>query len=291
MGSKSGIATLSGSYVSYLMGILALQAFVLWLSTRHLGKPKRFYRGFSNLRHSPLSREALGIAMFFGFLGGHMIATVFAEGWLSLPLITTEIATLAADITGGLAVLSGLAGLYFMHAIYRIPARPFWNHWQVMTSFFGAALSLGALLAWAVLPIEEAMIPLVTGLAMEGIGLRFHARDLKRSGGEGAASQHLQTTRFGKTYLLRNAFLALSIAAGAGLALSSPEGASATLPWAGLAAIVAATALIGRALFYVLVIPTTMPGAFFWKNKAFEEHARDTGLAAMPQVGVIPGGH
>ena len=49
-----------------------------------------------------------------------------------------------------------------------------------------------------------------------------------------------------------------------------------------------ATSVIGRALFYVLVIPTTMPGAFFWKNKAFEEHARDIGLANMPQVGVAP---
>jgi hypothetical protein len=29
-----------------------------------------------------------------------------------------------------------------------------------------------------------------------------------------------------------------------------------------------------------------MPGAFFWKNKAFEEHAKETGLANMPQVGV-----
>ena len=27
-------------------------------------------------------------------------------------------------------------------------------------------------------------------------------------------------------------------------------------------------------------------GAFFWKNKGFEEHARDIGLAEMPQVGV-----
>jgi hypothetical protein len=31
-----------------------------------------------------------------------------------------------------------------------------------------------------------------------------------------------------------------------------------------------------------------MPGAFFWKNKGFEEHAQDIGLAEMPQVGVVP---
>jgi hypothetical protein len=41
----------------------------------------------------------------------------------------------------------------------------------------------------------------------------------------------------------------------------------------------------------VLVIPTTMPGAFFWRNRGFEEHARKTGLAAMPQVGVVPDSH
>jgi hypothetical protein len=48
---------------------------------------------------------------------------------------------------------------------------------------------------------------------------------------------------------------------------------------------------MGRALFYVLVIPTTMPGAFFWHNKGFETHARETGLAQWPQVGVVPDSH
>ena len=43
---------------------------------------------------------------------------------------------------------------------------------------------------------------------------------------------------------------------------------------------------MGGALFYVVVIPTTMPGAFFWKNAGFVEHAREIGLAEMPQVGV-----
>lgn len=43
----------------------------------------------------------------------------------------------------------------------------------------------------------------------------------------------------------------------------------------------------GRSLFFVLVIPTTMPGAFFWKNDGFVDHARETGLAESPQVGVV----
>jgi len=61
--------------------------------------------------------------------------------------------------------------------------------------------------------------------------------------------------------------------------------------WLVLALCAITIALVGRALFYVLVIPTTMPGAFFWKNKGFEEHARDIGLADMPQVGVAPLSH
>jgi hypothetical protein len=36
---------------------------------------------------------------------------------------------------------------------------------------------------------------------------------------------------------------------------------------------------------------STMPRAFFWITKDFEQHARDIGLADMPQVGVAPQGH
>jgi hypothetical protein len=45
-------------------------------------------------------------------------------------------------------------------------------------------------------------------------------------------------------------------------------------------------AYLGRIIFYALVIPTTMPGAFFWKNKGFVDHAREPGLADMQQLGV-----
>lgn len=53
-----------------------------------------------------------------------------------------------------------------------------------------------------------------------------------------------------------------------------------------LSVIALASNVISRALFYVAVIPTTMPGAFFWKNAGFVEHAREVGLADMPQMGV-----
>jgi len=66
------------------------------------------------------------------------------------------------------------------------------------------------------------------------------------------------------------------------------DGMAALFLWFSTALIILLSAVVGRALFYVLVMPTTMPGAFFWRNKKFEEHARETGLAEMPQVGVLP---
>lgn len=71
----------------------------------------------------------------------------------------------------------------------------------------------------------------------------------------------------------------------AGLALNVLSGMLFSIAWGLIVVSVFLSAFIGRSLFYVLVIPTTMPGAFFWRNKGFEEHACETGLADMPQVG------
>jgi hypothetical protein len=124
------------------------------------------------------------------------------------------------------------------------------------------------------------------GLAMQAIGLRAHALAMDGKEHEGAASYYIQTTTFGKTYLLRNVLLGLNL----WLTLATMFGSTVVLSvvaWSLLMLGLSLTSLIGRALFYVLVVPTTMPGAFFWKNKGFEEHARDIGLAALPQVGVV----
>ena len=303
VGRLSGMSSITAlanttTYPIFLFVLLALLAGALFFSTLHLGKPLRFYRGFNNLRHSPLSREAAGIAAFFGALGAHWLATVL--GPTVLDVLPTGFATGAASLFAGVAVLSGLAGLYFMTRIYRIRARPFWDHWQVSTAFFGTAAALGGLmvaLAWvtqlAGQPILQSRLALVIaiGLAAEAIGLVFHARAMMARGNEGWVAYHEQTTTFCFTYRLRNALLGASILACLVLAFATPALPLAALIWSALAMAMLAVAVIGRALFYVLVIPTTMPGAFFWKNKGFEEHARETGLANMPQVGVAVHGH
>lgn len=302
-------------YAPLLIACLSIGGFGTFMSAMHLGKPHRFYRGFNNLRHSPMSREILGMAGFMSSLGLHTLFSVPSNGifqslYSSLigsditALISLELAGTLANVFGFGALLFIALGLYYMTRCYRIEARPFWNHYQVSTSFVGNALSLGSLMAGGVIVSVAAFsgmdytLPLIVtgsllalGLALEGFGLIMHNRDLSAAEHEGAASHYIQQTTFGKTYLLRNALLALNLVLAGALVASAHfaafTGVIAMLGWGLVALTLLATSIIGRALFYVLVIPTTMPGAFFWKNKGFEEHARDIGLADMPQVGVV----
>jgi len=283
------------THVALLIALLVAQTGALVLSTMHLGKPQRFYRAFYNLRWSPVSREIAGMAVFFNAAGLYTLIFLLPEmKWLQQVQV----------IAGWAGVVSGPIALYAMYRIYRIKARPFWDHWQVASSFYGSMLVFGplavglvyaAVLAYAGEDFSSLLSllawPMTIGLALEGVGLIAHARDLKAYGGEGAASHQEQCTKFGKTYVLRNVGLGLGIVLMTTLGLLGPSGAIGLSAWCLVAALLIGTALIGRALFYVLVIPTTMPGAFFWRNKAFEEHARKTGLANMPQVGVLPEMH
>jgi len=303
IGPMVGIETLTPvknpiAWPMFLFGLIGIQTIALVLSTMHLGKPHRFYRAFNNLKYSPVSREVAGIAVFYNFIGGFTLLTGLPQlfFWLPEPLLQ-----LLVSIAGWGAVISGIAAIYFMHKIYRIPARPFWNHWQVFTSFYGNVLTLGPMLLamvyasiqvtngepWAhITPIVASCV--FIGLAMEVIGLYFHKKDLIVSGGEGSAAYFEQSTKFGRTYLARNCGLFSALLLVASMAIINVDGVAALVLWFSTASIILLTAVIGRALFYALVMPTTMPGAFFWRNKKFEEHARETGLAEMPQVGVLP---
>lgn len=282
---------------AFLFGMVGVQTLALVLSTLHLGRPHRFYRAFNNLRYSPVSREVAGIAVFYNLLGAYIVLTAFPQlaQWLPAGLLSS-LTTLA----GYGAALSGVVALYFMHRIYRIPARPFWNHWQVLASFYGSMLALGPLAIGLVFaPLADNGSALLAtlawvvaaGLALESLGLIAHARDMKRRGGEGAAAHHMQATQFGYTYASRNGVLALALLGVLVFALSAPQGAAGIVAWLLLALASVVAAVVGRMLFYALVIPMTMPGAFFWRNPAFQEHARETGLAKMPQVGVAMDAH
>ena len=285
-----------------LIALLALQTAALALSTAHLGKPHRFYRAFNNLRYSPVSREVAGVAVFYNAMGLYTLLLVM-PGLLTWFLPETMLTGLSF-VAGWLAVISGPVALYAMNRIYRIRARPFWDHWQVATAFYGSMLTLGTLtvaLVYAAVLVSQGQSfahllavlawPMALGLVIEAAGLIAHAHYLNRRGGEAAASHQEQRTTFGKTYRLRNTVIAASIALIGVLSVSGIDGYAGLTAWLLLGSMIIATSILGRALFYVLVMPTTMPGGFFWRNKGFEEHARETGLANMPQVGVLPHAH
>lgn len=268
----AGVADYRMAFVSLLLVGLGMAA-----STAHLGKAMRFYRGFNNLRHSNLSREALATVLFGATAGVYMLAD-FA-GFESVALGA-----------GGAAIVAGAATIHFMVCCYRIPARPFWNHWQTNAAFVGTSLTLGGWLGLAFLPASPAplLLAIAAGMAIEIMGLAAHARSMHNAEHEGAVSHHVQRTTFGWLYRLRNALLGANLLFLATLAFAEVTHA---LPWILAATTSVATAILGRAIFYAVVIPTTMPGAFFWKNKAFEQHARDIGLANNPAVGVAPVDH
>jgi DMSO reductase anchor subunit len=279
-----------------LFGMIVLLTFGLVLSTLHLGRPHRFYRAFNNLRYSPVSREVAAVAVFYNLLGVYAVLTGMPHlfAWLPEGLVLA-----VRDISGWLAAVAGPAALYFMHSIYRIPARHYWNHWQVLTAFYGSMLTLGPLFAALIFVpfmliqgldyvrlLQFLALPIALGLVLEGFGLYRHARHLKSDVGEADAAGQQQLTTFGKTYLARNIGLGVNtvlVLTLAGLSLPGVVGLSL---WAIIAISITALAVVGRALFYAVVIPTTMPGAFFWKNPGFQDHARHSGLAELQQVGV-----
>ncbi|NOY73308.1 MAG: dimethyl sulfoxide reductase anchor subunit [Gammaproteobacteria bacterium] len=300
LGPLFGLEILTQSASPVLVGVtlvclFLLQCFALFISTMHLGKPHRFYRAFNNLRYSPVSREVASLSVFFGLFAAYII---FINGWI--PGLHAGFSSGMGVTFGLFAMIAGLIFIYAMQNIYRIKARPYWDHWQVLTSFYGSVISLGAIavglfFAPALFVIGEPVLPLlsilsaliVIGLSIEAMGLYAHAKELNQQGGEGAAAHQVQSSQFGKTYYARNIVFLIAIQMMALLAVVEFSAAINLLLWLLTVVFILAAATVGRALFYVLVIPTTMPGAFFWKNEGFQEHARDSGLAEMQQVGVL----
>ncbi|HET8761042.1 MAG TPA: DmsC/YnfH family molybdoenzyme membrane anchor subunit [Nitrospiria bacterium] len=287
-----------------LWGLFGLQTLGMVMSTLHLGKPQYFYRAMNNLRHSWVSREILTMGTFYHLLGALAAVTAFPGliAWLPVGL-----ADRVPWLLGWSGVLAGGLGLYSMTRCYRIKARPFWDHWHSGGAFASSAMILGSATVGAIFCPAEVMAGhspfsishataavLLIGLVLQGIALTAHLRFLSQRGDEAAVSRRLMLTTYGKTYAARwVSWAALVIAAVTLMVVEDPGAPVAWLPaaWAGIWLAAVVHELVGRALFYVAVVPTTHPGAFFWGNKVFETHARVSGLANMPQVGVVSDGH
>ena len=325
LGTASIASSLSGSTQAVLVGITALLAVGLGISTAHLGKPWRCYRSLNNLRYSWVSREILAMGLFFGSLTLFTALTVlgFSGPWVHWGL-------------GSAVAMCGIASIFTMSKIYMIPARPFWNHPHTWVSFYASAFILGPYFVAAVLGLLTS-IPVLLLAAFTAIALttqvtrttsqRVHLRDLvsppqnnnKRNlpfgplttqmdaslhvQGESQASRDRLFGKFSRFQKLRSKLSYVTISVSAitlvtVIATASFGSGNAALmglvnsvvPWmiAGLFVTALCAELIGRALFYSVVTPTTMPGSLFLKNRGFEQLARDTGLADDRMAGVSP---
>ncbi len=283
----AGIST-SGIYAPLLWVMVALAAFGLFKLNMHLGRPHRFYRGFYNLKWSPVSREIAGVSVFFGSLVAHAFFALFDGSF----------AAVLRELFAATALLGLGFGGYYMYKLYRIPARPHWNHWHTAASFIGTGLMLGgaliglaALLGGAATPWLLTVLSsiMLAGLLLESAGLLVQWREQHAASSEAAVSWLFMTTTYGYTFQLRLALMGVAAALLALVPASAPflPQLAYLAPLFGLAALAVFTqSLLGRALFYAVVVPTTMPGAYFWKNPGFVEHAREVGLAERPQLGV-----
>ncbi|MEW6684464.1 MAG: DmsC/YnfH family molybdoenzyme membrane anchor subunit [Nitrospirota bacterium] len=287
-----------------LWSLFGFQTIGMVMSTLHLGKPQYFYRAMNNLRHSWVSREIFAMGTFYHVLGALAIVTGFPDLTAWLP---AGFGDRLPGLLGGAGVIAGCLGLYSMIRCYRIKARPFWDHWHSGGAFVSSALILGSAAVGTIFSLAEvaagrspypvsrlAAGVLLFGLLLQGIALIAHIRFLDQRGNEAAVSRRLMLTTYGKTYAGRwVSWALLAASAVALLVVSAGDAATGLVPaaWVAVLSIATVHELVGRALFYVVVVPTTHPGAFFWGNKVFETHARATGLAERPQVGVVPDGH
>lgn len=85
LGAWAGLEPLAvfkagAAFLPTLALMLVLMGFGLFKLNMHLGKPHRFYRGFYNLRLSPVSREIAGVTLFFGGLAGYALFALFDGG-------------------------------------------------------------------------------------------------------------------------------------------------------------------------------------------------------------------
>ena len=166
----------SAAWLPTLGVMLALMSFGLFRLNMHLGKPLRFYRGFNNWRLSPVSREIAGVSLFFAGLAGLRLLQPVPAAFPFADLLKRR-----QRPRGGSAGRWAVGG-YYMIKLYRIPARPFWNHWHTDAAFVGTAFSLGGLLlALLALVCRRADAELASLLATS-VGLRPGAGSSRPAG-------------------------------------------------------------------------------------------------------------
>jgi DMSO reductase anchor subunit len=223
----------------------------LLASTLHLGRPVHAYRAIRAWRRSWLSREVLTLGLFANFAALFAAALSFYVSF--------------AAISGALACICGLLGVYCSARVYMVPARPAWNSRYTPFEFFATTLALGPLLVRAagIHPYRAFALAAAAGgatqLVIQIAKLFWVAQSAE--GSENRLSASLLIDRLRKTFLLR---LALLLVGGVILPLVSDS--TGILALALLLAL--SSELIGRWLFFVTVTPKNVASSFIYEEGA-----------------------
>lgn len=210
---------------------LATTALGMGASVLHLGRPVMAAKAFRGWRHSWLSREAIA--------------------FIVLALFAALAAVAPSPATFGVATAVGVAAAVASAKLYMIPARPSWDTPLTIASFVSSGVASGAAV-FGVLRDGDAAWLVVVGVTISvgshlGNLLALRSRDELESVGTWRLTVGPLLTPF----VVRLAAATLAIVA-----------AFVEAPLVALVAVVI-TEVVARWLFYVSVVPRTIPGGFF----------------------------
>jgi formate dehydrogenase iron-sulfur subunit len=235
---SAGHSSQGGALVAAASGVVALAA-----SMFHLGRPIMAWKALRGLRTSWLSREVFA----FGVYAPLAIATAFvpALGWWAVTV-------------GVLAVLTSAR-------LYLVPGRPAWNHRLTLVDFVVTAAALGPAVPLLTLRSTGTMFHTTLSFAIGAIALHVvvAAANLTRLWCSGDAQERgtvrLAIHRFSGLTITRGGAALAAVGCGV-VAWTTKENVIAL---ALMAIFVVVSVTIGRYLFYVTVVPLSMPGNFF----------------------------
>jgi DMSO reductase anchor subunit len=268
-GAAVSVGTFHHTALCLALGYVGLAASLL-----HLGRPLYAYRALIGLRHSWLSREALGFGVFATLATTKVALDLLGPEWLPVsPGLRTVLL--------GAVVISGLASLFSSVMVYHAVRREYWRARYTAVKFAGTGVVLGLATAMATIAIAVAGRPdgfnsvapnlfwvFAIGLiAATAAKMGFEAWIVR-----GFAGSKLPTLR--KTAALlhgplwRQARLRQFLGLAGGIVLPAVTIASAAWGSPGVtatAAILALATSIGgemaeRYLFFTAVVRPTMPG-------------------------------
>jgi anaerobic dimethyl sulfoxide reductase subunit C (anchor subunit) len=225
--SETALGPLLDTGLACVLMLLVLGSAV---AARHLGRPGGMWRALANLRQSGLSQEVLA-GLSFGLL---CLLTALLRWTGAGPVASAALLVLASA--------AGLALVYVISSVYRLPTVPAWNRPATPLSFFATALLLGAAATGVLLllPHEQqaaGALPLLSWVAVTLVALQLALGPAAASAG--AVLPGLRS---------------LSAVLGAGLLMAAAYSgpASPRAPWMTVGALLAllGSELLGRVLFY-----------------------------------------